>query len=347
MRDWNPKFLPSHRMPQLTRSKRDKIEILAQLNKKQDEIADLVGCSQSTVSRELKRARPPIFNRYTARKAQEEAEQRRRQSYKKRRYWYDNPKVLKYIVEELRKRKSPEQISGRMKRLSPWHRQHVVSAKSIYRYIWKVKDEGGCLHLHLRRKGKRPRWFGLQKSTRESIPNRRDIDERPKEVEKRKQAGHWESDLIVSGRNGSGAVATFVERISKYVQAILLLKQTAGAFNDAAREVFKELPAPLKRTMTHDNGLEIRKHEQITEELKIIVYCAHAYSSWERGTNENTNGLIRDFFPKGTDFSQVQPEELAHVVELLNNRPRQSLNYLTPKEVFEMEIKGYAFHPSE
>jgi transposase, IS30 family len=107
------------------------------------------------------------------------------------------------------------------------------------------------------------------------------------------------------------------------------------------------MPSTKQRTLTHDNGFEIQKHEQITGELRITVYCAHPYSSWERGTNENTNGLIRDFFPKGTDFSRVPPEELASVVELLNNRPRQSLNFLTPKEVFEMEVKGYAFHPTE
>ena len=346
MGDWLATFPPRH-MTHLTRSQRDKIEVLVQLKKKQQDIANLIGCSQGTISRELKRNRPPVYNRYTARKAQGAAQQKRQSAYSKRQHWYDNPRVLRYVIEELRERTSPEQITGRMQRRSPWHKQHTVSAKSIYNYIWKVQEEGGCLHLHLRRKGRRPKWFGMNKSTRGEIPNRRDIDERPKTVEKRKQMGHWESDLVVSARDGSGAIATFVERVSKYVQAVLVLDQTAAAFNEAAREVFAELPAPLKRTLTHDNGREISKHEQITKELKIDVYCAHPYSSWERGTNENTNGLLRDFFPKGTDFSQVTPKELAQVITLLNNRPRQSLNFLTPKEVFEMEIKKYAFHGSE
>ena len=334
-------------MAHITRSKRDQIMILVRIGTRQQDIADLIGCSQSTISRERQRGRSPIYFCYDGKKAQEKAERRRAQSYERREHWYDNPQMLRYVVEELRQRRSPEQIAGRIKRLSPWHRHQAVSAKSLYNYIWKVKEEGGCLHYHLRRRGRRPKWFGLQKSTRECIPHRRDIDERPKEVEKRMQLGHWESDLVVSGRNGSGAIATLVDRVSKYVQAILLLDQTASAFNGAAREVFQKLPAPLRRTMTHDNGLEIRKHQQITEELKITVYCAHPYSSWERGTNENTNGLIRDFFPKGTDFSRVSPQELAHVVELLNNRPRQSLNFLTPNEVFTMGIKCYAFHASE
>lgn len=347
MGDWRSTTFPPYRMTHLTRSQRDQIAVLVKTNMTQEDMARLIGCSQSTISREIARGKSPTYLCYTGQKAQEKAEHRRTESYNKRDRWYDNPRVLRYVVEQLRDRKSPEQIAGRMKRKSPWHRRHAVSAKSIYSYIWRIKEESGCLHLHLRRRGKRPKWFGLQKSKRECIPNRRDIDERPKTVAKRKQAGHWESDLIVSGRNGSGAVATFVERVSKYVQAILLLSQTPDAFNKAAQEVFEELPAPLKRTLTHDNGFEIRKHEQITEELKLIVYCAHPYSSWERGTNENTNGLIRDFFPKGTNFSEVPPKELAHVVALLNNRPRQSLKFLTPKEVFEMEVKGYAFHPSE
>lgn len=334
-------------MAHLTRSQRDQIMILVRIGKHQKDIADLIGCSQSTISRELHRGKSPIYFCYSGMKAQEKAVQRRVQSYEQRNHWYDDPRVLRYIVEELRQRRSPEQIAGRMKRLSPWHRAHIVSAKSIYTYIWHIKEEGGCLHLHLRRRGKRPTWFGFQKSTRACIPHRRDIDARPKEVEKREDMGHWESDLVVSGRKGRGAIATFVERVSRYVQAILLMEQTADAFNDAAREVFEELPAPLKRTLTHDNGREIAKHAEITEELKITVYCAHPYHSWERGTNENTNGLIRDFFPKGTDFSRVLPEELAHVVELLNNRPRQSLHFLTPKEVFTMGVKGYAFHTSE
>lgn len=334
-------------MAHLTRTQRDQIAVLIKTGMKQEEIALLVGCSQSTISREITRGKSPIYRCYSGKKAQEKAQQRRLQSYAKRERWCDNPRLLRYIVEELRERKSPEQIAGRMKRESPWHREHAVSAKSIYSYIWNMREEGGCLHLHLRRRGKRPKWFGMGKSGRGIIPNRRDIDERPKAVEKRKQMGHWESDLVVSTRNGSGAIATFVERVSKYVQALLLSEQTAEAFNAAAREVFQELPALLRRTLTHDNGKEISKHEWITEKLNIDVYCAHPYSSWERGTNENTNGLIRDFFPKGTDFRAVPSEALADVVELLNNRPRQSLKFLTPKEVFQMGIKGYAFHASD
>ena len=330
-------------MAHLTLSQREQLAVLHKLGKSQRDIATFLGCNQSTVCRELKRNSPPIRFRYIPHVAQKRAEQRRWQSYEKRLRWYDNPEVLQHVIEELRDDKSPDAIAGRMKRLSPWHRQYAVSHESIYQYIWKVREEGGCLHLHLPRKGKRPKFYGFKKASASRIPNRNDISERPKIVDKKRRLGDWESDLIVSGRNGSGAIATFVERVSKYVQAVLLLDQTAHAFNEAAQNVFSALPEHLRLTLTHDNGSEITKHEKITKDLKLTVYCAQPYSAWQRGLNEHTNGMLRRFFPKGTDLSQVFPEELALVVEKLNNLPRRSLHFLTPKEVFLSEIKGDAF----
>jgi len=271
------------------------------------------------------------------------AEERRQQSYEGRARWYDNPAVLRYVIEELRDDQSPDAIAGRMQRLTPWHKRNAISHESIYRYIWRVKEAGGCLHLHLPRKGKRPKFYGLKTASASNIPNRRDISERPKAVESKKRLGDWESDLIVSGRIGIGAVATFVERTSKYVQAVLLERQTADEMVRAATTVFSRIPKALRRTMTHDNGSEIVKHEKITEAVGIIVYCAEPYRSWQRGLNEHTNGLLRRYFPKGTNFGMVSPEELAVAVEKLNNLPRRSLRFLTPKEVFLSEIKGYAF----
>jgi len=156
--------------------------------------------------------------------------------------WYDHPTVLKYIVEELREGKSPDAIAGRMKRQSPWHREHAVSHESIYRYIWKVKEEGGVLHKYLPRKGKRPKFYGLKGASASNIPNRRDISERPKIVDKKSRCGDWESDLVVSVRGGSGAIATFVERYSKYFQAVLLKDQTAEEMVRASVEVSPERP---------------------------------------------------------------------------------------------------------
>lgn len=330
-------------MAHLTRSERDQIEILVRASKKQQEIADLIGCSQPTVSRELARGSPPVRFSYRGHKAQAKAEERRRTSYEHRARWQDDPMVCKFVLELLRKRQSPEQIAGRMKRESPWHRAHTVSAKSIYRYIWKVKEDGGCMHLHLRRRGHRTKFFGFQKSKRVIIPHRKDISERPKIVDKRMRCGDWESDLVV----GNSAVATFVERFSRYLRAVVMPNRSADAFAMAAQSAFEHVPPSLRLTMTHDNGSEICGHEQITDELNIVVYCARPYHSWERGLNEHTNGLLRNFFPKGTDFRDVSQEELDHAVDLINNRPRRSLNFRTPKEVLDAEIKRYAFHTSE
>lgn len=230
-----------------------------------------------------------------------------------------------------------------MKRASPQHRAYAVSHESIYRFVWKVQEEGGCLHLHLSRKGKRPKFYGLQGASASHIPNRNDISERPKIVDRKKRCGDWESDLVVSPRGMPGAVATFVDRYSKYFRAALVKNQTADEMVRATLEVFSPIPAGLRLTMTHDNGSEICKHEEITNALHMVVYCAEPYRSWQRGLNENSNGLLRRFFPKGTDFSSVTPEELAEAVERINNCPRRSLHYLTAKEVFLSGIKDYAF----
>lgn len=330
-------------MSHLTRSQRDQLQVLIQTGTKQHLIADLIGCSQSTISRELQRSAPPVRHRYTAGTAQDRAELRRLQSYSHRERWYDDVAVLRFIVEELRAGKSPDAIAGRMKRLSPRHKEHAVSHESIYRYIWKVKEEGGVLHSHLPRKGKRPKFYGRQGASASHIPGRRDISERPKIVDQKKRCGDWESDLVVSPRGCGGAVATFVERYSKYFQAVLLADRTADEMVRAATEVFAPLPEELRLTMTHDNGSEICRHEEITKNLKIVVYCARPYAAWQRGLNEHSNGLLRRFFPKGTDFSSITTEELAKAVEKINDCPRRSLNYLTPKEVFLSGIKDYAF----
>jgi len=330
-------------MSHLTRFQRHQLQALRAAGHNQKEIASFIGCHQSTVSRELRRNKTPVYFCYNAEKAQGLADERRKKSYEERERWYDNPVALKYVVEELREGKSPDAIAGRMKRESPWHREHAVSHQAIYEYIWKVKEKGGVLHKYLPRKGKRPKFYGLQGASASNIPNRRDISERPKIVEKKTRCGDWESDLVVSVRGGSGAVATFAERYSKYVQAVLLEHQTADEMVRASLEVFSQIPKALRLTMTHDNGSEITKHEEITAAVDIVVYNAEPYRSWQRGLNENSNGMLRRFFPKGTDFSQISTEEVAMAVEKINNLPRRSLQYRTAKEVFLSEVKEYAF----
>jgi len=209
--------------------------------------------------------------------------------------------------------------------------KELISHQAIYAYIERDKENGGQLYKLLRYQGKKHKWRGFGKD-KTKIPNRLDISERSDEVNNKERPGDWESDLVVSCRSGSGAVATFAERTSIYFRAILVVDQSADEMVRATREALKDLPAALRKTMTHDNGKEISKHEQITEELNMTVYCARPYRSCDRGLNEWCNRELRRFFPKGTDFSQVTQAEVDSAVEWLNNCPRRSLGYRTPKE---------------
>jgi transposase, IS30 family len=327
-------------MPQLTRSKRDQLDALHQAGLTQQVMADLLDCDQSTISRELTRGSAPIRHRYQAHKAQERAQKRRRHAYTHRRYWYDHAPLLRHVLRELRDGKSPDQIAGRMKRKG---RKHTVSHQGIYAYIERDKEEGGDLYRCLCYQGKKHKWRGLGGDGRGTIPNRNDISERPVEVDMKERSGDWESDLIVSPKDTQGAVATFVERTCMYFKAILVADRSADEMVRASKDALGTIPSALRLTMTHDNGKEISKHEQITENLRMTVYCARPYKSCDRGLNEFMNRELRRFFPKGTDFSQKTQADIDVAVEWLNNCPRRSLNYRTPKEAFQEQVRIMRF----
>ncbi len=321
-------------MAHLTPTQRSQLEVLVKLGKKQVEMASLIGVSQSTISRELRRE----AGGYSAFYAQMDADTKRYRAYGKRVPWFKrDPDLFRHIMKHLRKRWSPEHIVGDLRR----QRKPSVSAKTIYAYVWQYP----ALHRYLRYKGKSP-WRGCSVGDTTGIANRRDISERPKSVDTRRRYGDWESDLII-GKDHKGAIATFVERKSRYTCATLLRNQSAREFVRAARRAFRSLPQELCRTMTHDNGSEIALHEKITTALRIIVYCARPYRAWERGLNEQTNGLIRDYYPKGTDFRTLTQKRLDTVIKSINTRPRHCLQFRTPQMVFEKVKKRYAFHGSE
>ena len=321
-------------MAHLTSAQRAQLSVLVRLGKTQKEAAVLIGTSQSTVSRELRR----LPGAYSACFADLDAGTKRAHAYNKRIHWFErNPLLLEEILKKLRERWSPEQIIGERKE----QQKPSVSAKTLYAYIWKRSE----LHCSLRRKGRR-HWPGSRALGRSLIPHRRDISTRPRSVERRRRYGDWESDLVI-GKGHRGAIATFVERKSRYLRAVLLRDYSASTFCRAAGRAFGSLPLELRRTMTHDNGSEIASHERITRMLKITVYCASPYRAWERGLNEHTNGLLRDYYPKGTDFQRLTQEDLDRVVESINTRPRHCLRFRTPKMVFEKVRKKYAFHSSE
>lgn len=325
-------------MAHFTQRKRDKLEALKRAGHTQEDIADIIGCNQSTISRELKRSISLIQKRYTAATAQQKADERKKNAYDNLSRWHDDQELFDYVLSELKDGKTPDQISGRRK----FKNLTSVSHQTIYDYVSKNKEEGGTLYKYLRYQGKKYKWIGFSKNTNR-IPNRKDISERPAAVENKERYGDWESDLVVSCKKGSGAVATFAERLSIYFQAIKVESQTADEMVRASKDALGDLPEDMRKTMTHDNGKEICKHEEITEALKIDIYCARPYKSCDRGLNEWINRELRRFFPKGTDFAQVSQKEIDYAVNWLNNCPRRSLNYRTPKEVFEEQLEIMRF----
>ena len=338
-------LLPPYRMAHLTLVQRETLYELLWQKKTQQEIADSLDCSQSTVSRELVRNKAGPRLRYLPDRADAIAHARRAEAKADGERWFGHGPLLVYVHAKLELKWSPEQIAGRIKRDFPPDKKMRVSHFSIYAYLWEDRWSGGELYKDLRNRGKKRKWYGMADGRSQiSIPNRRSIDERPKIVESKRRYGDWESDLVVSNKEGQGAVATFVERKSKLLRASLLPDQTAREMTEGARKAFSDIPSAWRHTMTHDNGREIADHETITRALSLVVYCAHPYRSCERGLNENTNGLLRQFFPKKTDFQTVTHEQVAFAVDLINNRPRRTLKYRTPNEIFQKYItQHYAF----
>ena len=289
----------------------------------QNNIASTLGISPSTISRELRRNR--FDNQYYSWAAEGIARRRRSQaSARIRRMTSD---LLQKIEERLRRQWSPEQIAGRLKREFGLR----ISHERIYQHIWADKKQGGKLYEHLRHGAKRYRKRGSLKSGRGCIPNRVDIKERPPIVEHKTRLGDWEGDTIISvGRHGS--LLSYVDRVSKVVVLEKLEMNRAAKVEKATLKRFRGSGLPMN-TMTFDNGKEFSRHEKITKELGIACYFATPYRSWERGLNEHTNGLIRQYFPKSCDFSLITKQQVRQVEELLNNRPRKVLGFRTPKEV--------------
>ena len=241
-----------------------------------------------------------------------------------------------YVLEKLRKKWSPRQISVSLSVDFPNNKNMQLSHEAIYFYIYvhakpELKSEL-IKELRQQRKYRGNVRRGADKRTTIKDPIR--IDERPAEVIGREVPGHWEGDLVM-GKDRQSAIGTLNERSSRTVILVHLKAKDATSVRKAFEQEFKSIPAQMKKTLTYDNGTEMAQHKLFTKNTKIQVYFAHPYSPWERPTNENSNGLIRHYFPKGTDFSTVTKQELKRVQDELNERPRNVLNWKTPKDVFE------------
>ena len=298
------------------------------------QIAETIGRAVSTVSREITRNRR-YDNLYVAHTAQQKAADRARKSHCRERKLVQSPGLFGCVHRLLVKRWSPQQIARHLKRQYCDDPAMQISHESIYTYIYmlprgELKSE---LRSYLRQHHRiRKRRTG-ERERRGQIPEMISIDERPAEVADRSVPGHWEGDLIM-GKDHQSAIGTLVERSTRTVIMVHLKNKDAESVRRAFAKEFKKVPAQLAKSLTYDRGCEMSQHKLFTAETEIKVYFAHPYSPWERGTCENTNGLIRDFFPKGTDFSTVTRKELKRVQKLLNERPRKVLDWRTPAEAF-------------
>lgn len=320
----------------LTVEQRYAISAMLQIPMSQKAIASAIGVDKSTISRELKRNCDNRSDKYVMDLAQRKAD--RRQQSKRRRQDFCEPlkELAKVLIEE---GFSPEQVAGRCK----LDNQTMVSHETIYRWIWDDKRKGGELHKHLRRQGRKYRHRGSAKDSRGKILNRVDISQREAEVEKKERVGDLEIDTII-GKNHKGAAVTINDRATGYVWIRKLTGKEAAPLAEKTIDALMPYKQHLK-TITSDNGKEFTKHELIACELGINFYFCKPYHSWERGANENTNGLIRQYIPKGTDFSELTDEYVAWVENKINNRPRKRLGYLTPTEKLDqlLNMNSVAF----
>jgi IS30 family transposase len=307
-------------------------EVIAQMHragKRQTQIADRLRRHKSTISRELRRNRSR--NGYWAVAAQRKAEKRCSQ-----RPWVgkmERPEVRRYVQERLGQRWSPDEIAGRSHRDFPGDRRRQISHQTIYTWIRTEAAAGRHWQRYLRRLGrKRPDW-----ENRGRIRAGVSIEGRPAVVDRRSRYGDWEGDTIV-GANRRGGAVTLVERKSGFVLLGKVPNLQAATVRQVTAQRYRSTPAALRKTLTLDNGKEFAEHEQLAEEAGVKVYFAKPYSAWQRGTNENTNGLIRQFLPKGTDLANVPEHRFTNVQNLLNDRPRKRLAYRTPNEVLASRL---------
>jgi len=307
---------------QLTYEQRCQISVLKKRRCSQREIAESVGVNQSTVSRELKRNTGA--RGYRHKQAQEWVQNRRQSACRATKMTLE---MIATIESKLRIEWSPEQISGWLLNEG----EELISHESIYLHVWADKQSGGDLYTHLRRQGRKYDKRRHGKSTRGQIKRRVSIDDRPKVVDDKARIGDWEIDTMI-GKGHSGALVTIVERATNFTVSKQVASKSAAAVTQATIELLEPLK-DVVYTITADNGKEFSFHEEISETLGADVYFAHPYSSWERGLNENTNGLIRQYFPKNTDFKKVSQAEVRHAVERLNARPRKYLDFKTPNDL--------------
>lgn len=306
---------------------REELAILMAQGKSIREIGRMLGRSHSTLSREIKyHGSFGGTMHYSPCGANDIARMKRRKAGRKR--VLDNPEIKTYVEEKVKLGWAPEIVSGRLPIDKPGY---SASHETIYQYVY---DQSWDLvgYLPRRHRWRQPK-SRLRKTQGSRIPNRLSIDNRPQYINERRQFGHWESDLLVSHQS-QNALHVMVERKSRYVQITPIVDKTAPSNSQAILDRLSQYIASARRSITYDNGLENAKHEDINSILKTKSYFCNAYHSWEKGSVENVNGLIRRYIPKKTDLSLIPDDRIRYIEDQINNRPKKCLEYKTPKEVF-------------
>ena len=329
--------LKKHR--RLSYKERVIIQSLLEENKSKSFIANKLGRSRSTITREVNRwiTKPgEYYNADIADYIAKDDYLNKRNKDKISTY----KRLCIYIYKGLLKDWSPEQISGRIKKDYPNDPVMTISHEAIYQHIYKKPQARLNLKLiRLLARGigrRRSRVKRRRKGSR--ITGQVSIDQRPAHINLRKESGHWEGDLMV-GSNHKSVIGTIVERKFRYTLIVKLNNKKSDHVSKLFSKTLNKMDPIFKKTMTYDNGIEMAKHKKITQKTGMKIYFAHPYSSWERGTNENTNGLIRRYLPKGTSFAQISQKQLQIIQDKLNNRPRKILGYNTPQEMMDLERK--------
>ena len=320
-----------------TPEQRNELSALLMAKIKKKDIAKQLNKDRTTIWRELKRNGIGNQRGYDARIAKEKTKERRIKANQRFKKLKNNSWLRNYVIKRLKQKWSPEQISGRLKIDYPHDKSKRIGKDSIYEYIYNEKKD---LVKYLRcQKGKYRRRYGtkIREKQREEIKKVR-IDKRSWIIEERMRIGDWEGDTI-RGEERNTAILTHVERRSGYLMADKLDHPKAKETREATVKKFEKLPKNKRHTITYDNGSEFAEHELIGRFTKMMIYFAYPYHSWERGTNENTNGLLRQFFPKKMPFKNITQKQIEEATRLINNRPRKRLNYLTPYEVFYEKAK--------
>jgi len=319
--------------PKITPEERDKIALLLASKTSLRDIAKELGRSVSSISEEVKRNSKN--GEYSAITAQELSEQRNIASRKANPL--KSPAVYSYVYDKLRSGWSPEQIAGRLKRENG--NKQVICHETIYKYIYSNEGKEKKLNEYLVRHHYRRRKWHSRHLYRRGIANRTSIKLRPKEVEKRKTFGHWEAD-VVEGKAHLGGIQTLLERKTRYYQAVLLPRIDSEYGVKAQRDVLIQFPLHARKTVTMDNGKENYNHQKLMRWLGIQTYFCDPYCAWQKGSNENHNGVLRRYIPKKAELKDLNQSELDAIIEEINQRPRKCLNYETPEEAFTREIKS-------